>query len=179
VREFGEMGIHHVTSNEIFTRIVEGSWESLATRKSHSLTVSDFNQLLRNHGTTIDIMFPGLAYPGKGRKELKSLFKSLLTKYKRRGADESFWAITTMSNLKPVQRSSEICNIIDIPLCPLSANHSNGNIINLLILTSPQETLHGSFNEHIETILNVLTLRTFGGFTTNKPTSLKPGEEWR
>ena len=70
--------------------ILEGNWETLSKQTSKSLTQVVFQKLLRERNVTIETMFPGLQYPGKGKKELKSLFKALLVKYEKHGADETF-----------------------------------------------------------------------------------------
>ena len=77
--------------------LLEGNWETFAGQTKDSVSKAEFQKLLRDKHTTIESMFPGLQYPGKPVKgeDLKSLFKSLIIKFKKQKQgtrDESFVA---------------------------------------------------------------------------------------
>lgn len=92
--------------------VLEGNWETLSSKKSKSLSQDVFRKLLREKSVTIETMFPGLQYPGKGKKELKSLIKALLIKFEKNGADDTFLRFRSKLPDFALEQSTNIILII-------------------------------------------------------------------
>ena len=63
---------------------------TFSNRPNKGLTKDEFQTLLKQKQVTMNQMFLELQYHGKDGKDLKSLFKALLTKYSKKGEDEVF-----------------------------------------------------------------------------------------